>query len=87
VKRSKVLSRARRVREQVDAIERAIEEQAGSSELLQLITAARGALNGLIVEVLEDYIRTHVVDPAQEPDKGRASATELLIAIVRSYLK
>jgi DNA-binding FrmR family transcriptional regulator len=55
--------------------------------VLQLIAGARGALNGLMGEVLDDHIRTNVVDPAREPDRERASATEDLLDVIRSYLK
>jgi len=84
---SKLLSRTRRIRGQVEAIERALEQESGCAAVLQLIAGARGALNGLMVEVLDDHIRTQVVDPEQEPDSGRASATEDLLDVIRSYLK
>jgi DNA-binding FrmR family transcriptional regulator len=83
----KLLSRVRRIRGQVEAIERALEQEIGCSDVLQLIAGARGALNGLMGEVLDDHIRTNVVDPAREPDRERASATEDLLDVIRSYLK
>jgi len=85
--RSKLRSRIRRVRDEVEAIEHALEQEKGRSDLLQLIASARVALNGLMFEILNDYIRTQIVDPAKEPDRERASATEDLIDIIRSYLK
>jgi DNA-binding FrmR family transcriptional regulator len=84
---SKLLSHARRIRGQIEAVERALEHEIGCSDVLQLIAGAHGALNGLMAEVLEDHIRTNVVDPAREPDRERASATEDLLDVVRSYLK
>jgi len=58
-----------------------------STKLEQLIAGIRGALNGLMAEVLEDHIRTQLVDPLREPDAGRAKAGEELIDVVQSYLK
>ena len=58
------LLRIRRIRGQVEAVERALESEIGCSDVLQLIAAVRGALNGLLAELLDDYIRTHVVDPS-----------------------
>jgi DNA-binding FrmR family transcriptional regulator len=78
------LLRARRIRGQVEAVERALENEIGYPDVLQLIAAARGALNGLLVELLDDYIRTHVVDPS---NTEQAYAAVELLDVIRSYLK
>jgi FrmR/RcnR family transcriptional regulator, repressor of frmRAB operon len=83
----KLLNRVRRIRGQIEAVERALEQEIGCSDVLQLIAGARGAINGLMAEVMEDHIRAHVIDPAREPDIERAHAAEELIDVVRSYLK
>jgi len=85
--RTKLLNRVRRIRGQVEAVERALEQEIGCSDVLQLITSVRGAINGLMAEVLEDHIRMRVVDPLREPDAERAVAAEELINVVHSYLK
>jgi DNA-binding FrmR family transcriptional regulator len=54
---------------------------------LQLITAARGALNGLMAELVEDHVRFHVLDPKQKPTSEQALAADELVDIIRSYLK
>ena len=77
----------RRIRGQIEAVERALEQEIGCSDVLQLIAGARGAINGLMVEVMEDHIRMHVSDPGGKPDSERGQATEELIDVVRSYLK
>lgn len=56
------------------------------SDVLQLITAARGAMNGLMAELLEGHIRFHVINSKQLSSE-QALATDELIEIVRSYLK
>lgn len=83
----KLLNRVRRIRGQIEAVERALEQEIGCSDVLQLIAGARGAINGLMAEVMEDHIRAHVVDPTHEGDLERAHAAEELIDVVRSYLK
>jgi DNA-binding FrmR family transcriptional regulator len=86
--KAKLLARVRRIRGQVEAAERALESEKGCAEVLHLIAAARGAINSLMVEVLEDHIRMHVVDPAKERDTARArEGAEELIDAVRSYLR
>jgi DNA-binding FrmR family transcriptional regulator len=54
---------------------------------LQLVAACRGALNGLMAELVEGHIRHHVLDPKRGADSSEAEAAEELIDIVRSYLK
>jgi len=81
----KLLNRIRRVRGQVEAVERAIEEEQGCATVLHLIVAARGALSGLMSEVIEDHIRLHVVDPARDSERSRGA--EELIEAVQAYLK
>jgi len=54
----------------MEAIERALEEEKGCSRVPQLIAGVRGAVNGLMAEVLEDHIHLHVADPASTSDHG-----------------
>ncbi|ORE96989.1 MULTISPECIES: metal/formaldehyde-sensitive transcriptional repressor [Aurantimonadaceae] len=85
--KTKLLARVRRIRGQVEAVERALEAEIGCADVLQLIASVRGAVNGLTAEVMEDHIRFHVVDPAHEPDPERARGAAELIDVVRTYLK
>ena len=85
--KTKLLNRVRRIRGQIEAVERALDQEIGCADVLQLIAGARGAINGLMAEVMEDHIRAHIVDPVREPDTQRAHAAEELIDVVRSYLK
>jgi DNA-binding FrmR family transcriptional regulator len=84
--KEKLLNRVRRVRGQVEALERAIEGEKGCADVLHLVVAARGAMNSLMAEIIEDHIRMHVVDPDRERG-ARARGAEELIEIVQSYLK
>ncbi len=83
--KSKLLNRARRIRGQVEAIERALEQETGCADIMQLIAAARGAMSGLMAEVMEDHVRLHVTET--EPAFAREQAAQELIDVVRSYLK
>jgi DNA-binding FrmR family transcriptional regulator len=85
--KEKLLNRVRRVRGQVEALERAIDEEKGCGDVLHLIVAARGAMNSLMAEIIEDHIRMHVVDPASERNSAKAKGAEELIDIVQAYLK
>lgn len=81
-----LVNRVRRLRGQVDAIERALQGESSCSDLLQRITAARGAINGLMAEVLEEHIREYLIPQANLPEETREDAGEELIEIIHSYL-
>lgn len=83
--KQKLLNRMRRIRGQVEAIQRVLEEDGTCLAILQQATACRGALDGFIAEVVEDHIREHVVDPERR-DSPQAEAAEELIEIMHSYL-
>ena len=84
--KTKLLNRVRRIRGQMEAVERALEEEKGCADVLQLIAGVRGAINGLMAEVVEDHILLHVADGALDQDQRREGAAEL-IDVVRAYLK
>jgi FrmR/RcnR family transcriptional regulator, repressor of rcnA expression len=81
----KLLNRIRRVRGQIEAVERAIEEEQGCANVLHLIVAARGAMSSLMTEVIEDHIRLHVIEPTKGTERSRGA--EELIEAVQAYLK
>jgi DNA-binding FrmR family transcriptional regulator len=82
----KLLNRLRRIRGQVEAIERAVESDSECARVLQQATACRGALEGFMAEVIEDHIREHMIDPDAPKSDRRVQAAEDLVAIVHSYL-
>ncbi len=84
--KSKLLARVRRIRGQVEAVERALESELGCGDVLQLITSIRGAVNGLMAGVIEDHIRFHVIAPSLSARVRDENADEL-IEVVRSYLR
>ncbi len=85
--KTKLLARVRRMKGQVEAIERALESEAGCEQVMHLIAGVRGAMAGLMAEVVEDHVRTHLVDPDKHPGALNAEAAEQLLDVVRTYLK
>lgn len=85
--KKKLLNRVRRIRGQVEAIEKALDQERDCSELLQTIAACRGAINGLMAEVIEGHIRFHVVDPDSKPTSDQAKAAQELMDVVKTYLR
>jgi DNA-binding FrmR family transcriptional regulator len=85
--KAKLLNRLKRLRGQIEAVERAVDADNECADVLQQATACRGALDGFIAEVIEDHIREHMVDPKAGRDAPQALAAEELIDIVHQYLK
>jgi FrmR/RcnR family transcriptional regulator, repressor of frmRAB operon len=85
--KKKLLGRIRRIRGQAEAIERALSEEHECSDVLQLVAACRGALNGLMAELIEGHVRYHVLDAERGANTPQADAAEELIGVVKTYLK
>jgi DNA-binding FrmR family transcriptional regulator len=85
--RDKLLNRIRRIRGQLNAVEKAIDEEEACASVLQTLVACRGAMNSLIAQLLEDHVRHHVVDPHKNPSSKQAQAAGELIELLRTYLK
>jgi DNA-binding FrmR family transcriptional regulator len=85
--KSKLVGRVRRIKGQIEAVERALESELGCADVLMLVASVRGAVNGLTAQLLEDHIRHHVVDPTHEKDPEKSRGAADLIDIVRTYLK
>jgi DNA-binding FrmR family transcriptional regulator len=85
--KTKLLARVRRIRGQVEAIERALDTEAGCEQVMHLIAGARGAMAGLMAEVVEDHVRTHLVDAIKHPHALNTEAADQLLDVVRTYLK
>jgi len=84
--KKRVLTRVRRLRGQVDALERALEAGTDCGPVLQQMAAIRGAVNGLMAETLESHLREEFLQAASTPAARQGSIDET-IALVRSYLR
>jgi DNA-binding FrmR family transcriptional regulator len=85
--KQKLLARVRRIKGQVEAIERALEDESGCELVMHQIAGVRGAVAGLMAEVVEDHVRTHLVDANKHPGVLNLEATDQLLGVVRSYLR
>ena len=83
--KDKLIARVRRIRGQLDGIERALEGEAGCGEIMRQLASVRGALGGLTAEVMEDHLRHHVI--AAETKADSLQGGEELIEVIRTYLK
>ena len=81
-----LLTRVRRIQGQAGALARALEEEAECAAVLQQIAAIRGAVNGLMAEVLEGHLREHLASESASPE-ARERDLGPVVSILRSYLK
>jgi DNA-binding FrmR family transcriptional regulator len=85
--KQKLILRAKRIQGQVEALVRVLTEERDCSDVLQVMSAARGAMNSLMAELLEGHIRSHVLSGKQKPTSQQARAADEVIEMVKSYLK
>jgi DNA-binding FrmR family transcriptional regulator len=83
----KLIHRVRRIRGQVDGIERALQAESDCSEVLQMIAACRGAMNSLMAQVMEGHIHHHLLDGDHNSARKQAQAAQELIDVIRAYLR
>ncbi len=83
--KAKLLARVRRLKGQMEAVERALEAEAPCGEVLQLLASIRGALSGLTGEVMEDHLHEHVLHADDE--KQRAQAVDEFAEALRTYIR
>lgn len=82
----KIVARIRRIAGQVAAIERSVAADAPCADTLHLVAAVRGAVAGLMDELVEDHLRAHVVAAELTQDERDAGADELA-TLLRRYNK
>ena len=84
--KQKLIARIKRIRGQVDSIERSLTTEADCADVLMLMANVRGGINSLMAEVLEDHIRLHLLSSAKNAAPPHELAEDL-IDLVRAYLK
>ena len=84
--KKRALTRVRRLRGQIDALERALENGDACGPVLQQIAAVRGAVNGLMAGVLESHLREEFTQLGDVTEPQKASIDNA-ISLVRSYLR
>lgn len=81
-----LIARVRRIGGQVLAVERELAADASCAKVLHLVAAVRGAVNGLMDEIIAEHLEAHV-SRAGLTDEERAEGAEELLAVIRRYAK
>jgi DNA-binding FrmR family transcriptional regulator len=86
--REKLVLRIKKIRGQVEGIQRKLEEDDDDCfAVLQTVAACRGALNSLMVEIIDGHVRGHILDPKQKPTAAQTQASEELLEVVHAFLR
>lgn len=81
-----LLKRVKRIAGQVQAIEKALQEDEDCAKTLLLVASTRGAMNGLLDEIIRDHARAHVAAPSLT-DEERSKGVEELLEAIQRYSK
>src|ERR1035441_7677503 len=81
----KLIQRLKKLRGQLDAVERSLNAGEDCGGQLMQLAAVRGGVNSLMADVLETHIRFHLVDGAKE--QIAPELAEDFIDLVHAYLK
>ena len=83
--RARLISRTRRIKGQIAAIERTLEGDGENEDILQLVAACRGALNGLMAELIKGHLNFHVLPPDSKALPSQLEAVEELVVLLKRY--
>jgi DNA-binding FrmR family transcriptional regulator len=85
--KTKLLHRVRRIRGQLNAVEKALLAEHECAKILLTVAACRGAIDSLMAEIIEGHIQLHILDPEHKPSAKQKKAAKEIISVVRRYLK
>ena len=85
--KQKLLNRVRRLGGQIDALERALEAEEGCTEIMRLLSAARGAVTAIMAEVVEDHILMHWTKPDRKLSRSEQESLEEILDVMRTYVR
>ncbi len=83
--KKKLITRINRIKGQLEALSKSIDSEEDCYKVMLLLASCRGALNGLMSEVVEGHIRDHIVHA--ETKKESSESAEELIDVMKSFLK
>ena len=83
--KEKLILRIKKIKGQLNSIEKALENENDCFKVLQQISASRGAIQSLMSEVLDGHIKEHLGNHVSE--EQREQEIENLSSLLKSYLK
>lgn len=83
--KKKIIARINRIQGQLGALSVAIETEAECLQVMQLLASCRGALNGLMGDIVNGHIKEHIVLASNKQAAARSG--DELIEIMESFWK
>ena len=81
--KQRAITRLRRIKGQAEALERAVEAGSDCAPILQQLAAMRGAVHGLMADLLDSHVRETLAEKPAPSQQRQCFVHGLL----RSYLK
>lgn len=85
--KKKLIDRVRRIRGQINGLEKSLDEEMPCGKVLLTLAACRGAMNSLMAEILEGHVREHVLQRSSPPDEASLEAADELVEVIKRYLR
>lgn len=82
-----LITRINRIQGQLESIKEAITRDEDCAAILQQVAASRGAVNGLMAEIVEGEIKHHVLSSNAKANSSEAKAADQLVEVLRRYIK
>jgi DNA-binding FrmR family transcriptional regulator len=82
-----IISRIHRIKGQLEAIERSLDEESDCFSVLQTLSACRGGMNGLMGELIEGHVKEHVMQNPNSPKSAQDKAALSLVKLLKTYWK
>ena len=86
-KNKKITARVRRIKGQLESVERSLEAGGECFSVLQTLSACRGAMNGLMGELIEGHVKEHIMKDSEAPTTEEDKAALELVTLMKTYWK
>lgn len=83
--KDKLIARVNRIKGQLEAVTQVLNGEEEPYKLLQMLSSSRGALTGLMGDILEGHILEHIVEAPTK--KEAAQAGREVTDILKSFFK
>lgn len=85
--RKKIISRIKRIKGQLEAVEKSLNDGKECFEVLQTLSACRGGLNGLMGELVEGHVKEHIMHDPVHPKTAQDKSALELVKLLKTYWK
>jgi DNA-binding FrmR family transcriptional regulator len=85
--KEKLISRVRKIKGQLEGVEKALESDKDCKQILHIVSSIRGALGGLMSEVMESHILSHMGDTKEGLSEKEIHMAQELVESMKAFMK